>query len=131
MSDGDPPTPDEVFSAFKRGAVRKGYIHQDHDTGKIVKPPRYALTVPGRGPRYEEYLKYRQEFRHKGKKVSNARKYQIGISMRTRIQNEKQKKDQNEKNRVKSMGEELKELRIKCKEQETEIKELRVKYKTK
>ncbi len=65
------PTSDDVFSAFKKGAVRKGYISVNRGSGRRMYPPRYHLTIDDKkDSKYQEYLEYRENFRHKGKKVS-------------------------------------------------------------
>ena len=108
-------TQEDVFRAFKRSAIRRGYIRQAH-SGRRPRYPVYVLSGIDnkREPRYKEYLKFREEFRYKGKKVSNARQYQFhvqGPSLATRGRMREERKLKSLKNQVKKLKEELKECR--------------------
>ncbi len=106
-------TQEEVFRAFKRSAIRRDYIHQGH-FGKRPRYPVYFLSMNKHELKYKEYLKFREEFRHKGKKVSNARQYQFDIqgpSLATRRRMREEKKLKSLKNQVKKLKAELKEYK--------------------
>ena len=103
-------TQEDVFRAFKRSAIRRGYIRQAH-YGRRPRYPVYVLSGIDnkREPRYKEYLKFREEFRYKGKKVSNARQYQFHVRRRARMR--EKKKIACLQNQVKKLKAELKEYK--------------------
>ena len=108
---------EEVFKAFKRAAIRKGFIRHFTGTGKRTSRRSYHLSMDAkRGPKYQAYLKFRKEFQWKGQNLPNYPKYQFHIYNDFRVRRRK--------------SEERKKIRMKkeLKNVKTELKELKEKY---
>ena len=116
----DPVTKEEVFRAFKMAAIRRGFIKGRRPSGgRRSKYAHYNSTMNARrGPDYQAYLKFREEFRYKGKKVSNGQQFQFKIFHYRNRQVEKRLHKERE---VKRTEKELQEVK-------TELTELKAKY---